>query len=101
MALGLEEWISGSENWLTTVRCVKPKGLVVDKRLVELYSHFYRHSSDQVFIERGKSIEFVSGQVIHIPLNAFESFIARKGATNLPEYAQQKLKYLRDRVSFL
>ena len=41
MTLGLEEWVTGSETYVTSVRCNNSIGILEDKNLVEIYKNFY------------------------------------------------------------
>lgn len=38
---GLEEWVSGSPTWLTTVHCSKSSGIIREKDAVELYKSYF------------------------------------------------------------
>ena len=44
---GLEEWIAGSETYLTTVKCISAAGEVTDPALAELYEIFFKLNSGQ------------------------------------------------------
>jgi hypothetical protein len=35
---GLEEWVTGQENYLTTVRCSISRGVITDSQLIDNYS---------------------------------------------------------------
>jgi hypothetical protein len=43
---GLEEWISGSDTWLTTVRCNMSSGIIKDPAAIELFANFYGGSEE-------------------------------------------------------
>ena len=41
MTLGLEEWVTGNDNYITSCRCTNSYGIIEDRDLVEIFKNYY------------------------------------------------------------
>ena len=48
---GLEEWVTGQENYLTTVRCSISRGVVTDSQLIDNYSQYFGLNDPNVILK--------------------------------------------------
>ena len=73
MSMGLEEWISDNELFLTKVKCSTSFGIINDQTIIDVFmqTDFYKQRKDRIFKvflnEKGeKNLRFQSGVVIKI-----------------------------------
>jgi hypothetical protein len=48
VAFGLEEWISKSDTYKTSLVCIKDKGVVESPKLVQTFSKYFGGTQDQM-----------------------------------------------------
>lgn len=96
---GLEEWISGSEKYLTTVKCKSAAGEVNDKQLAELYDIVFKINTTQKAINRARhKLILKNAKVLKIRKDVFLKILGAKANQVLQSYAQNKYRFLRDRI---
>lgn len=115
---GLEEWITGSEQYLTTVRCSSATSLIRDPAVVQLYMEYFGEDDPGLYCkaikklyekEKGVQAERIEyqllkaqrGRVFKIKREQFEKLVATKHNSALQEYAHEKMVFLRNRVKYL
>lgn len=71
--MGLEEWISDNDSFLTTLKCSTSYGVINDQTIIDVFmqTDFYKQRFKRIFKvsvnEKGeKTLRFFSGVVIKI-----------------------------------
>jgi hypothetical protein len=77
---GLEEWISGSDTWLTTTKCVRERGVCQDPELAEIYAHFYEDCDQVCMKAKGNRpvTFFFSAMLLKISIEDFKARVAHR-----------------------
>ena len=106
---GLEEWVTGQENYLTTVRCSISRGVITDSQLIDNYSQYFGVNDPAVLLKQfqrinsqkfDRKIVFSRGKVFKIKKELFIKAMGNKMEI-LRDYAQDKMVFLRNRVKYL
>ena len=106
---GLEEWVTGQENYLTTVRCSISRGVITDSQLIDNYSQYFGVNDPAVLVKQfqrinsqkfDRKIVFSRGKVFKIKKELFIKAMGNKMEI-LRDYAQDKMVFLRNRVKYL
>jgi hypothetical protein len=110
MTCGLEEWISGSDTMLTSVKCTTSSGFINDPQRIELFANFFggtEHQLNAGFHQKhGVPLNeyqypMVAGKVLRIKKETFIRLIAHKNNLALHNYATDKLNFLKERINYL
>lgn len=107
---GLEEWISGSDTMLTTLSCTSSSGIIKDPAQIELFANFYGGTDEQqnaIFNSKhgmdpnNYHFSQTSAKILTIKKETFIKLIAHKNNVLLHRYAEDKLNFLSNRISYL
>ena len=84
---GLEEWVTGQEHYLTTVRCSISRGVIIDTQLIDNYSQYFGVNDPAVLLKQfqrinsqkfDRKIVFSRGKVFKIKKDLFVKAMGNK-----------------------
>ena len=91
-ACGLEEWLSGSTTYLTTVKCMSASGEVKNPTMIELFENLYGMSQSGQG-SRKKKLIIQNAKILKIKKDIFIKIVNGRSNKQLVEYAQNKIKF--------
>jgi 7,8-dihydro-6-hydroxymethylpterin-pyrophosphokinase len=110
---GLEEWISGSDTYLTTVKCRSAAAVLEDPALIELYMNYYAlrvPDSEQAApgvpggvagAPKTTRLVIPKAKVLKVEKERFLKAVAGRTNLALQHFALQKLQFQKERMNYL
>ena len=92
---GIEEWVTGSPVYLTTVKCASATAEIHDTDLIAMFLGNYNYS------KLPKTLRIQGAKVFKIRKEKFLAVFGKKSLEQFQEFAIDKLEFLNRRIKYL